>query len=118
MSFDDGYDQASRPLTALACSDGAHGLITRYKWQTQGQISHFPMIGGAQAIAGWNSPSCGTCWELSYKGHKINVLAVDHAASGFNIGHKAMDALTNGQATKLGRVEATAKQVSVKACGL
>ncbi|KAI0130254.1 Cerato-platanin [Xylariales sp. AK1849] len=118
VAYDTGYDLGSRSMTEVACSDGANGLITRYGWQTQGAIPDFPYIGAAEAVEGWNSANCGTCWELSYQGKTINVLAIDHAASGFNIALDAMNALTNGQATALGRVDATATQVDVSACGL
>ncbi|KAK1255330.1 hypothetical protein MKX08_009325 [Trichoderma sp. CBMAI-0020] len=118
VSYDTGYDDASRSLTVVSCSDGANGLITRYHWQTQGQIPRFPYIGGVQAVAGWNSPNCGTCWKLTYSGKTIYVLAVDHSAAGFNIGLDAMNALTNGNAVQYGRVDATASQVAVKNCGL
>lgn len=61
---------------------------------------------------------CGTCWQLSYSGRTINVLAIDHAASGFNIAEAALNELTNGQAEALGRIDATAVQVAVSECGL
>ncbi|CAF3452022.1 hypothetical protein SNK03_013113 [Fusarium graminearum] len=118
VSYDPGYGEAGRAMTAVSCSDGTNGLITRYGWKTQGQIPKFPYIGGAQAVAGWNSPSCGTCWKLTYKGKSINVLAIDHTAAGFNISPAAMNALTNNQAVQLGRVDATATQVAVSNCGL
>ncbi|KAF4993545.1 hypothetical protein FGRMN_6404 [Fusarium graminum] len=118
VSYDPGYGDASRSLTAVACSDGKNGLMTKYKWKTQGQIPKFPYVGGAQAIAGWNSASCGTCWKLTYKGKSINILAIDHTDAGFNISPAAMNALTNNQAVKLGRVDATATQVAVSNCGL
>ncbi|KAF5018737.1 hypothetical protein F66182_9272 [Fusarium sp. NRRL 66182] len=118
VSYDPGYGQAGRAMTVVACSDGKNGLITRYGWKTQGQIPKFPYIGGAQAVAGWNSPNCGTCWKLTYKGKSINVLAIDHTDAGFNISPDAMNALTNGQAVKLGRVDATATQVAVSNCGI
>ncbi|KAL7621446.1 hypothetical protein AAE478_008768 [Parahypoxylon ruwenzoriense] len=117
VSYDTGYDDASRSLTAVSCSDGVNGLIPRYGWQTQGDIPT-RYIGGADVIAGWNSPSCGTCWELTYNGRSINVLAIDHAAAGFNIALDAMNALTNGQAVALGRVDATSRQVALSACGI
>ncbi|KAG5746372.1 hypothetical protein H9Q69_012229 [Fusarium xylarioides] len=112
VSYDPGYGESGRALTAVACSDGKNG------WKTQGQIPKFPYIGGAQAVAGWNSPNCGTCWKLTYKGKSINVLAIDHTDAGFNISPAAMNALTNNQAVKLGRVDATATQVAIKNCGL
>ncbi|TLS26068.1 hypothetical protein PpBr36_07820 [Pyricularia pennisetigena] len=117
VSFDTGFDDGSRSLTSVSCSDGANGLISKYGWQTQGQIRNFPYIGGAEAVGGWNSPNCGTCWQLTYNGKSINVLAIDRA-SGFNIGLAAMNDLTNGQAVGLGRVEAQAQQVALSACGL
>ncbi|KAI0172849.1 SnodProt1 [Hypoxylon sp. FL1284] len=117
VSYDTGYDDASRSMTAVSCSDGVNGLTTRYGWQTQGAIPA-AYIGGADTIAGWNSASCGTCYELSYNGKTINLYAIDHAASGFNIALDAMNALTNGQAVALGRVDATSRQVDVSACGI
>ncbi|CAJ2504291.1 Uu.00g116850.m01.CDS01 [Anthostomella pinea] len=120
VAYDTGYDDASRAMTVVSCSDGANGLITRYGWTTQGAIPKFPYIGAAEAVAGWNSAQCGTCWKLTYPttGISINVLAIDHAAAGFNIALDAMNALTNGQATQLGRVDMTAVQVDVSNCGL
>ncbi|KAH7362183.1 eliciting plant response-like protein [Plectosphaerella cucumerina] len=118
VSYDTGYDDGSRSLTSVSCSDGTNGLITRYGWQTQGQVKNFPYIGGADAIAGWGSDQCGTCWQLTYNGKSINILAIDHAGSGFNIALDAMNALTNGQAVSLGRVDAQATQVAISACGL
>ncbi|KAI1452217.1 SnodProt1 [Annulohypoxylon moriforme] len=117
VSYDTGYDDRSRSLTAVSCSDGTNGLITRYGWQTQGSIPA-AYIGGADTIAGWNSPNCGACYQLTYNGKSINVLAIDHAAAGFNIALDAMNALTNGQAVALGRVDATSTQVDISACGV
>ncbi|KJZ76905.1 Protein SnodProt1 [Hirsutella minnesotensis 3608] len=118
VSFDPGYDNGERALTSVSCSDGPNGLITRKGWQKQRDIKNFPYIGGAQAVAGWNSPNCGTCWKLEYKGKSINVLAIDHTDAGFNIAQDAMNALTNGQAVQLGRVDATATQIDAKNCGM
>ncbi|KAI6361168.1 hypothetical protein MCOR25_006539 [Pyricularia grisea] len=117
VSYDTGYDDGSRSLNDVSCSDGVNGLITKYGWQTQGQISNFPYIGGADAVSGWNSPNCGTCWQLTYNGKSINILAIDRA-SGFNIGLDAMNALTNGQAVSLGRIDAQFQQVGLSSCGL
>lgn len=118
VSYDETYDNAGGSLTTVACSDGPNGLITRLKVQTFGKLPNFPNIGGASAVGGWNSAQCGTCWELSYNGRKINVLAVDHTDAGFNIALKAMNTLTNGQAVQLGRIDATVRQVSSSVCGL
>ena len=70
-------------------------------------------------IQAWNSDQCGTCWQLTYNGKSINVLAIDHAGAGtFNIALSALNKLTNNQAVTLGRINAVATQVSGKACGL
>jgi hypothetical protein len=118
VSYDTGYDDSSRSMTVVSCSDGPNGLITRYGWQTQGVIPRFPYIGGAAAVAGYNSPNCGTCWSATYNGKTIFILAIDHAADGLNIAQAAMDDLTNGNAVAFGRVDATVVQVDMSNCGL
>jgi Cerato-platanin len=45
-------------------------------------------------------------------------LAIDTAATGFNIAQKALDELTNNQAVALGRVDVTAYEVAASYCGL
>lgn len=126
LSYDEAYDVGSSPLTTVACSDGKYGLITK-NFTTFSSLPKFPYIGGASAIAGWNSANCGTCWQLTYT-HKdakgknttksIDVLAIDHTDTGFNIALKAMDDLTGGLAKELGRVDVAAKQVASSVCGL
>src|SRR3954453_16733171 len=97
VSYDTGYDDAGRSLAVVACSDGSNGLLTK-GYTTQGSLPSFPRLGGASTIAGWNSAACGSCYELSYQGRKVTILAIDHAAQGFNIATEAMDQLTGGQA--------------------
>ncbi|KAK4157530.1 protein SnodProt1 [Chaetomidium leptoderma] len=118
VSYDVGYDDPSRSLTSVACSDGNNGVMWKYNWNVQGDAQRFAYIGGAQAIAGWNSPSCGSCWSASYNGRTIHILAIDHAANGLNIAKAAMNDLTNGRAVELGRIEANVQQVALSNCGL
>ncbi|KAG6836590.1 hypothetical protein H0H93_006333 [Arthromyces matolae] len=92
-------------------------------FSTFGSLPKFPNIGGAAAVEGWNSDNCGTCWNLTYTNPKgvsksIAVLAIDHTDSGFNIALEAMNVLTSNQATFLGRVDVTSKQVDASVCGL
>jgi len=120
-SYDMGYDNAERSLSTVACSDGSNGLLTRH-FTTLGSLPKFPHVGGAPAVTGWNSPGCGTCWTVTYTNPQgaatsINLLAID-AASNFNMALSAMNELTNGQATFLGRVPVTAVQVAPSVCGL
>lgn len=117
VSFDQMYDNAGQSLATVSCSDGQNGLLTK-GFTTFGSLPRFPNIGGADVIPGFNSPNCGTCWQLSFQGNSINVLAIDHARSGFNIALAAMNALTNNQAEFLGRIDADAVQVTASNCGL
>ncbi|KAF2714572.1 heat-stable 19 kDa antigen precursor [Pleomassaria siparia CBS 279.74] len=118
VSYDTGYDDTSRSLTAVSCSDGANGLITKYGWETQGAIKNYPYIGGYVGVAGWNSPQCGTCYGVTYNDKTIYVLAIDHTADGFNLAKAALDALTNNQAAQLGRIDAQYAQVDLSNCNL
>ncbi|KAK4228808.1 protein SnodProt1 [Podospora fimiseda] len=116
VSYDQGYDDPSRSLTAVSCSDGVNGVMWKYGWKVQGDAKSF--VGGAAAVGGWNSPNCGTCWSATWGGRTVYVLAIDRAGSGLNIGLNAMNQLTNGLATQVGVVEATVNQVALSYCGL
>jgi len=121
-SYDTSYDDGSRSLATVACSDGPNGLISR-GYTTFGSLPRFPHIGGAPAVTGWNSAGCGTCWTLSYTNatnvtKNVTILAIDVATPDFNIALSAMNELTAGQASFLGRVPVTAVQVNASACGL
>ena len=135
VSYDTGYDDASRALTSVTCSDGPNGLITKYGWANQGAVAGFPRIGGYQGVEKWNSAQvrgveilsfaaadqdsqCGTCYGVTYNGKTVYVLAVDHTDTGFNLAKAAMDELTNGQAEQLGRIEAQYAPVELSNCGL
>ncbi|KAH9948150.1 immunomodulatory protein [Amylocystis lapponica] len=117
VSYDQAYDVSSTSLGNVACSDGSNGLETK-GFSTFGSLPDFPNIGGAYVITGWNSAYCGTCWELSYNGSTVTVMAMDVAKEGYNLSLEAMNTLTNGQAQSLGRVDATATQVDASQCGL
>lgn len=120
-SYDTQYDNSSQSLSTVACSDGPNGLLTR-GFTTFGSLPNFPLIGGAPAVTGYDSPGCGTCWELTYVNAQgistsINILAID-VATDYNIALEAMNELTDNQATFLGRVPVTAISVAPSACGL
>ncbi|KAI0692229.1 immunomodulatory protein [Cytidiella melzeri] len=117
VSYDTTYDDAGASLDTVACSDGANGLITK-GYSTFGSLPVFPNIGGAPAVGGWNSAACGSCWQITYDGKSINVLAIDVGRDGFNLSEEAMNELTNNQAVQLGRVNAEATQVAASVCGL
>jgi hypothetical protein len=119
VSYNPKYDVGTSVLNEVACSDGINGLVTQ-GYTDFASLPGFPYIGGAITIPGWNSPNCGKCYELRYVNGRvnntINVLAVDAATGGFNIGLKALNKLTNGQAEQLGRINATFAEVEDSAC--
>ncbi|KXN87025.1 Heat-stable 19 kDa antigen [Leucoagaricus sp. SymC.cos] len=122
LSFDTVYDNPDGDMGSITCSDGENGMITAGFSQFD-DLPNFPNIGGAPAITEWNSPSCGTCWKLTYTSSKgvsssSNILAIDVGSRGFNIAKAAMNTLTNGQAEQLGRVNVDAVQVAPSDCGL
>ncbi|KAF8626294.1 hypothetical protein AX15_004965 [Amanita polypyramis BW_CC] len=121
LTYDAVYDNKDNLLSDVACSDGSHGLESRY--QTFGSLPNFPYVGAAPTIEGWNSVNCGSCWQLTYvpdngaNQTSINMLAID-AGTKFVTGIKAMDVLTNGHSIQLGRVNVTAQEVSSSKCGI
>ena len=117
VAYNPAFDDAAGSLDSVACSDGPNGLTTR-GYSTFGSLPKFPHISGAAAVAGWNSPNCGTCWELTYTNASINVIAIDRAGEGFNIALGALNELTGGQGMDLGRVDVAARQVTSSVCGL
>jgi hypothetical protein len=122
LAYDTVYDNKSGSLATVACSDGSNGMLTR-GFTTFGSLPKFPHIGAASAITGWNSPNCGTCWQLTYTNSSgvsksINILGIDVAGAGFNVALAAMNELTNGNAVQFGRVDVASKQVAASVCGL
>jgi len=117
VSYDTGYDSSTRSLSTVSCSDGTYGMLTK-GYTTFGSLPTYPYIGGASAIAGWNSPNCGTCWKITYQNTSITMLAIDYTLDGFNLSQFAMNNLTNNNAQQLGAVQATTVQVAASACGL
>ncbi|KAL3439390.1 Cerato-platanin-domain-containing protein [Aspergillus tetrazonus] len=122
LSYDTKYDVADTSLTTVACSDGDYGLITE-GYTTFGSLPTFARIGGAPTIPGWNSPNCGSCYQITYTSatgqtNSIIMTAIDTAPGGFNVGQQAMDLLTGDRAAELGRIDITWTQVGREQCGL
>ena len=65
---------ASTPLTDCACSNGANGLITKFKYKDLSEM--YPYV-AAYSKAGWNSPNCGKCMKITYNGKSIFITAID-----------------------------------------
>lgn len=117
VTYDTIYDNPDLSMNNVACSDGPNGLITK-GYPTMGSLPSFPYVGGAGTISGWNSESCGNCYGLTYNGTTIYLTAVDYAASGFNIGLRALDRLTGGRGRQLGTINAQLSFHPRSTCGL
>lgn len=124
LQYDPAYDMGSSSLTTVACSDGPNGLITK-GFTTFSSLPTFPNIGAFAQVEGWDSASCGTCWQVTYTSsdgttsQTLNVLAVDHAGDGLiNVSEEAMNTLTGGNAVAFGAVPVSVVQVDASACGL
>ncbi|KIM61991.1 hypothetical protein SCLCIDRAFT_120765 [Scleroderma citrinum Foug A] len=119
VTYNTIYDNPDTPLSATACSNGDNGLQTK-GFQTLGDLPTFPFVGGIPGLT-WNSPYCGSCWQLSYTSgtttNTVYVTAVDGAWS-FNLSQEAMDTLTGGLAVEKGTVTAVATQVDPSVCGM
>ncbi|KAF3394122.1 Allergen Asp f 15 [Penicillium rolfsii] len=115
VSYDTVYDVAGSSTNTVAC-----GSVLNQKYPTFGSLPGFPHIGGAPTISGNGSPNCGKCYQLHFSGNgvdkNITVLGIDTGTSGFNIGLRAMNDLTDGQAEQLGRVSATQTEVDISQC--
>ena len=111
------YDNPSTSMNNVACSDGQNGLVTK-GFPTFGSLPSFPNVGGVYAVGAWNSPFCGSCWQLTYGGNSIYVTAIDTVYSGFDISLAAMNILTGGNAVALDSINASAMQVPQFYCGL
>ncbi|KAK6541054.1 hypothetical protein TWF694_008432 [Orbilia ellipsospora] len=86
LKYDNVYSISSNtPLTSFACSDGANGLITKYGVQTTGalagKLKQGVYLAGSPNVAGWNSPSCGSCYQAvnPSNGKSFLFVAVDVA---------------------------------------
>ncbi|KAG8217098.1 heat-stable antigen [Butyriboletus roseoflavus] len=116
LTYDNTYDDPSWSLNGVACSNGANGLYTK-GYDTLGDLPTFPNVGGVYTVTGWNSPNCGTCYQVTYGTTTIHVTAVD-VSEGFNLSEEAMNTLTGGLAYQLGKVNVTSIQVASSVCGL
>uniref|UniRef100_D8PU25 Uncharacterized protein n=1 Tax=Schizophyllum commune (strain H4-8 / FGSC 9210) TaxID=578458 RepID=D8PU25_SCHCM len=119
VGFDPIYDTPTTPMTAVACSDGARGLIP-LGFPTFASLPSFPFVGAVFAVAAWNSSACATCWELRYEcaaGAKEWPKAPGQDASAQDE-VTAMNELTCGHGVQLGVVQAAYRQVNIAMCGL
>ena len=109
------YDSALTSLNDVACSNGDNGLVTK-GYSSFVSLPSYPFVGGVFAVENWNSPECGSCWELTYEGSTIYVTAIDTNSDGFDISLAAMTVLTKGQAQQLDSISVQANEVASTYC--
>jgi Cerato-platanin len=115
-TYDTTFDNAAGSMNSVACSNGPHGLASRFP--TFGSVPTFPFIGGAYDVS-WGSPNCGGCWNITNPklGKTIHILAIDTSGVGFNIAKEAFAELNGGNVDE-GVIEVTADKVPSSVCGL
>src|SRR5438477_13091199 len=60
VAYNDIFDNSSYLMTDVACSNGNNGLISKYCWNTLGDIPLRPNAGlGAFPCSKWNSTKVG-----------------------------------------------------------
>ncbi|KAF8259561.1 Cerato-platanin [Lactarius quietus] len=113
------YDNGQQSLNNVACSNGANGLVTK-GFTDFASLPTFPNVGGVFAVGAWNSPDCGSCWEVTYPGTGVTiyVTAIDTVYSGFDVSQASMNTLTNGEANQFSSINVEATQVPASYCGL
>jgi hypothetical protein len=113
-TYDPTFDNSTGSMDSVACSNGDNGLETTFP--TFGDVPSFPFIGGAYDIV-WNSPNCGSCWNITNPatGLSIRMTAIDTSGVGFNLALEAFANLTNGD-TSAGVINVVANKVSPTPC--
>lgn len=116
VTYDPSFDNPVGSMDSVACSDGRYGLAARFAMFRE--IPTFSNIGGAFDIA-WNSPNCGSCWQLTNTANNlsITITTIDTAGHGFNIAESAFEYLNGGDVGE-GILQAEAHKVPIQVCGL
>lgn len=116
VTYDPSFDNPVGSMDSVACSNGRHGLAARFALFRD--VPTFPNIGGAFDIV-WNSPNCGSCWNLTNTANNLSITmtAIDKAGHGFNIAEYAFEYLNGGEVGE-GILQAEAQRLPVEACGL
>ncbi len=105
-------------LTTVSCSDGANGLMS---WGYKDLSMMFPYVTAWQP-ASWNSPQCGSCVKIMWKGKYTYVTVIDQcgminsAYSHFDMSKQAFLGLFGQQGYAKGTMTANFTIVASKYC--
>ncbi|TFK59479.1 hypothetical protein BDN72DRAFT_609042 [Pluteus cervinus] len=120
ISYDQVYSNSSSTLSTVACASSPNNPN---KSGHNATFNSKVYIAASDLIPKFDSPFCFTCWDLFYtlqdgEQNAITVAAVDSTDSGFVVSPEALDALTHGQAERLGVAKGQASQVDRSRCRL
>ncbi|KAK6505198.1 hypothetical protein TWF481_007116 [Arthrobotrys musiformis] len=91
LKYDPNYSYSRNlALTSFACSDGANGLITKFKGSVQNlsqlrsKLKPGVQVAAHKSVTAWNSPYCGACFSARNPatGLSIKFIAIDVARDG------------------------------------
>jgi hypothetical protein len=109
LTFDGMYATADQPLSTFSCP-GLFGA------ERVNQLAAWPNVTATAFIERNLSPNCGTCWQVTYQGRSINLLAIDHAPQGFTASPFTVNWLTSGTGITNGRVDVDVTQIDPSEC--
>ncbi|TFY52332.1 hypothetical protein EVJ58_g10078 [Rhodofomes roseus] len=107
------YDVSSTSVSTVTCA-----ALLNPPYKTFGELPYFPYLAGASFISEGGTAECGSCWQLTSANGTINVVLINHADNGFDVGHTAFNDLTDHGAFLYSSVNATATQLDASVCGL
>jgi hypothetical protein len=119
VRFNSFYDNGAQSLNNVACSNGDNGLVTK-GYTTFDSLPTFPYVGAGYTVHNWNSPECGSCWQLTYPDTGVTIYAtvIDTVYSGFDLSEEAVNVLTEGNAEQFSFINVDSTEVDPSYCGL
>lgn len=111
--------KATDSLETVACSNGANGIMVKYGMTTLDQL--FPYV-TASSFATWNSPNCGGCYQLNYKGKSIKITVIDQCqmidgySTHFDLSREAFEEISGNEGIHTGHFIATYSKISSGHC--
>jgi hypothetical protein len=110
VRYDATYDNPDGLISGVACSNlGAQGYV-HFK-----DLPSFPNLAAWQD-ATYNSPDCGSCWNVTHNGNGVLVTVIDHSGDGFNVAESTFK-LLNDNDLGPGSFAGYAFQVPASECG-
>eukprot|EP00568_Trieres_chinensis_P012790 CAMPEP_0183290912 /NCGR_PEP_ID=MMETSP0160_2-20130417/493_1 /TAXON_ID=2839 ORGANISM="Odontella Sinensis, Strain Grunow 1884" /NCGR_SAMPLE_ID=MMETSP0160_2 /ASSEMBLY_ACC=CAM_ASM_000250 /LENGTH=213 /DNA_ID=CAMNT_0025451625 /DNA_START=210 /DNA_END=848 /DNA_ORIENTATION=- len=113
------YDP-STSTNVVSCSDGTHGLRTRWGYDTLSPM--YPYVSAVSNLH-WNSPNCGICYRVTASnGNAVHVTAIDQCGATsdadvhFDMAPEAFDELLGLDGYLRGHGYATFEEVDPSNC--